>query len=100
MAIDHCPICGELDFWGKHRCPPKWKVFNAEYGGEDDFKTIFAASAEEAAEKYGEWYDQGGDYTLANGDILTVEVEPEMGGERKKLIVSAEPKIYYHADMV
>jgi hypothetical protein len=72
-------------------------VFHEDYLG-DDSKTIYAIDHEQAAERYGEYYNSDGDYSLMNNEI-TVDVVDE-SGERKRFKVGAEPSIHYNSEEI
>ncbi len=54
-----CKICGEWGWFGKHACPPEWGWRTDDTHSEDDWSTVYARDAEEAAEKAAEAYDEG-----------------------------------------
>lgn len=56
----------------------KYKVYFEEYMG-DDHEEFDAVSFEDAAEKFADYYDSQGDYTVVNGNDITVQVEDDMG---------------------
>ena len=100
MAFERCETCGEYGHFGEtvfkdHKCEPKWSVREHEENFHPgDWRTVHAADAEAAAEKYGEHdcedcemidsYQRGNGMRLEvldKGKIrtfqVTVEFEPE-----------------------
>lgn len=74
MSYSRCLECGEYDWLDKHRCPPRWTVYE-ERDTEEDALVIRARSAESAAEKWAERYDQD----AAEGIIC--------GGRREPVVI-------------
>lgn len=89
-----CSICGEHDFAGRHRCPPR---FEARYDHDDDsdFVAVYAADAQTAAERFHERRFSDMDYAMdvtvivrdsqrrrATYDVH-VEAVPEFSGSLK-----------------
>jgi len=101
----YCPKCGEIDWYAMgyqsshapHRCAPIWKV-SLEEDYPEYHKEIYALSAEEAAEKYAKEWDSG-DYTIVNGDNITVIVE-DAYGKVHEFEISAYTDIIYTATEV
>ena len=52
----------------------EWSVWDEDDGGEKDACTVHAVDAQEAAEKYAEWIDSQGDYTIVGGSNVTLSV--------------------------
>ena len=76
-----CNVCNEHYFsWeeDRHKCSPRWKVWEPN-SGEDaaNSSTIRAADAEAAAERWASEYDNDGDYTIIGGTDVTVCVLAE-----------------------
>lgn len=72
--MDRCPTCGEWDYGpGPHRCPTAWLVWCVDWD-EDVYNVTptYAWTPEEAAEKWAEEDDAGGDYTIIGGTEVTV----------------------------
>jgi hypothetical protein len=92
--VSWCRKCGEYE-WSTHRCPPKWECRVVDYQGEDDWRGFYAADAEAAAEKAAERFDCG-DYTLLQGDEITVVVRSS-NGEESRWICTGETVPQYHA---
>lgn len=62
---DRCETCGEWIYSKHHRCPPRWEV-RAE--DETEWRVVWAQTAEEAAEKFTEEYENNyADYSIAGG---------------------------------
>jgi hypothetical protein len=95
MSYKKCEKCGEYHF-DTEKCGEIFNVFHEEYLGEQP-KQIRAHSHEEAAEKYGEYYNKSSDYDLMDEEI-TVIVERQ--GILKKYSVFAEQKITYHTNHI
>lgn len=56
--------------WGDraHTCPPRWQVYEEGYhAGWDDARIVYARQADEAAERYAQESDEGGDYDIVGG---------------------------------
>jgi hypothetical protein len=95
--MDQCPVCKKFIFRSDpkpHKCPPKFEVGHEDYLGEDK-ETIYTYSHQEAAEKYGEWYDSRSDHELLDGEEIDVTVSGE--GETKKFRVGGECVPEYRA---
>lgn len=91
-----CSECGEYHFVNQD-CEPAWKVFYEPWLG-DDFKIVRALDEEDAAIRFGAYYNERADYALMNE---TIEVFVENGdGEKVKYKVSAEPSINYSASTI
>lgn len=77
----------------------QFKVYHDDYMGSDDFKVIEAFDHEQAAEKYAEYYDSDGDYSVVGGSNILVKVEgPD--GDARFLSVSGESVPSYNASDV
>ncbi len=96
MSYERCKICGKYDFIDRHKCSPKWEATIPEYYG-DEWVEVYAFDEESAAENMAERYNSNGDYSLMNGNEITVLVKKPGGEEVKTFICSAEPDIIYHA---
>ncbi len=85
-----CPKCEEytvdLRF---HQCPPTWLVRLPSYH-DDGFDEVLADNAEQAAQKFAEQYDQGGDYNVVGGSPIDVFVSGPNGEDEKKFHVEGE----------
>ena len=84
-----CEVCKEWH-WTDKQCDPEYLVYHEDYMG-DEPKSVRAFDHEEAAIKYGQWYNQD-DYDLMNE---TIQVKVEKDGEIKFFEVGAEPEIHY-----
>lgn len=80
-----------------HRCPPTWRVRLPSYHGDDGFDEITAPTAERAAAKFGEQYDQGGDYTVVSGSPIDVVVSNANGENERAFTVEGEAVATYYA---
>lgn len=74
MAGDYtrCDTCGNYGWVESHRCPPEWQC-RRQGESDDDWITVRASDAEEAAETAVEEFDQD-DHHLMRGGTLEVEV--------------------------
>ncbi len=88
--FEKCHICREYH-WVGESCEPEYLVYHEEYLG-DESKSVRAYDHEDAAVKYGKYYNEDGEYSLMNDEI---EVKVEKDGEVKWFKVSAEPDIHY-----
>lgn len=79
-----------------HSCPPMWEARIFETKWENDWVEVRARDAEQAATKFAEQYDQGGDYDIIQrgGD----EIEVRKSGDDKIVMVdvSAESVPHYY----
>jgi hypothetical protein len=69
--FERCPMCREWGWFGgasfNHFCKPAWECRIESTHGDDEWKTIHARDAEEAAEKFAEHYDcEGGEYAIVS----------------------------------
>ncbi len=96
-----CPKCEgytvDIKF---HQCPPTWRVRLLPYHGEDDYDEVLANSAQQAAQKFAEQYDQGGDYTVVGGSPIEVLVSGHKSENEKKYHVEGEAVATYYAQEV
>jgi len=93
--FNRCEVCKEWH-WKNEKCAPEYFVFHDEYLG-DEAKSVRAYSHEEAASKYGQYYDEE-DYPLVDGETIKVKVEKD--GVIKFFEVGAEPKIHYTSNEI
>lgn len=98
LDFRRCPTCKEFGWFGRerdnHRCAPEWSWRIDDMHGPDEWGTIHALDAEDAAVKAGEIYDTD-EYSLLRGGEVTVFVRYK-GGEVTHWTVSGEsvPKYY------
>jgi len=80
--MSFCEKCGVFKFRAeKHRCPPRWMVWEPQQGEEREDAGIYhAADAESAAEKWADETDNCGDYTILQGEAARVLVAKESDG--------------------
>ena len=96
IGYEYCARCSDFRHNNQHghTCHPEWEIWT-----EDDCRegalTVRTATAEQAAEKWGEIYDNG-DYTIIGGDPETVLVA-RAGADPVKFSVSAEAVATYYA---
>jgi hypothetical protein len=92
MRYEKCNRCGDYNF-NECECQcKKYRIYHEDYLDENGHD-IFASSFNDAAKKYGEYYNQD-DGRLLDG-LIEIEIE-DSEGVRKKFDVSAEPDIYYN----
>lgn len=94
-----CKICDEWGFAGIHKCAPEWECRIKEDDG-DDWSTEHGYHADDIAVKYAERCDRNGDYTVARGSSVIVEVRKNASDEIKFFEVTAEMIPDYSADEV
>ena len=92
--FNRCAECGEWH-WHNEKCAPEYYVYHEDYMG-DEAKSVRAYSHEDAALKYGEYYNQDG-YPLMDD---TIQVKVEKDGEIKFFEVGAEPDIHYSSNEI
>lgn len=85
-----CDVCKEWH-WTNEKCDPEYLIYHEEYLS-DEGKSVRANSHEDAALKYGQYYNQD-DYPLMN-DTIQVKVK-DKDGVIKFFEVGAEPDIHY-----
>lgn len=84
----HCPLCGELDIFGNHKCDPQWYCIHADDYGDDEFvpmaetftdegREIFARDAEQAAIKFAEYYQASGAWYPSEMTVLVMDRHEE-----------------------
>lgn len=99
-----CKTCGEWGWFGEgalrfgaHKCAPIWEAHMHETKWQDDWSEVHANDAEEAASKFAEEYDRGGDYDIIRRGSAEIEVRKQ-GDETVTLVdVSAESVPQYRA---
>jgi len=92
-----CPICGNYDWIGNHKCPPKWlcsddQEFERDERPDADYMqenghAIFATDAEKAAISFAEYYQAREAFYP---DEMTVFVMDESREKIWKYIVDRE----------
>ncbi len=99
-----CPTCDEYGWFDmqhsrNHTCAPTWeaRIFTRQY--EEEWTSVHGLDAEEAAAKFCEQYDAGGDYDIVRRGGDEIEVRKSEGDEVIIVDVSAEsvPHYYGHA---
>lgn len=96
MSFTKCKTCERYHF-SDQSCGDQFTVFHDDYLGEEG-KKIYAFDFEEAAERYGQYYNSDGDYSLMNNEITIDVVDEE--GERKRFKVGAESIIHYTSEEI
>jgi hypothetical protein len=96
-----CPICGENGWFGalhnaNHVCDPTWeaRIFTRQY--EEEWTTVHGSDAEDAAAKFCENYDAGGDYDIVRRGGDEIEVRKSEGAEIVIVDVEAETVPHYY----
>lgn len=106
MSEAFCKVCGHfMMFPDSHRCPPMWECWSEDYGEtrERSAQKVRASDAEEAAEKYAEQSDEGGDYTIIKGspvDVCVVPLGAPAGTKPSRFHVEGESVPEYTASAV
>jgi len=103
-TFGHCPVCREYDIlvgsrFVVHRCKPAWEC-RLETMDADDWRTVYAADEEIAAEKFAERYDcESAEYSIisSGGDGYFIFVRKPDASEAKKFSISAESVPHYTA---
>lgn len=95
MKFKKCEVCKEYH-WTDDKCQPEYFVYHEEYLG-DESKTIRATNHEDAALKYGQYYNTQNDYVLIN-DSTKVKVEKD--GVIKFFEIGAEPDVHYTSNEI
>jgi hypothetical protein len=94
-----CKTCGSLTYSGTgHVCPPAWWAWDAEVEDPEpeEKQKVHAWTAQAAAERWAELYDDG-EVSIAYGDDKTVCVEPVAGGAVERFDVSGYMTPVYNA---
>ena len=94
-----CPVCGEygwfdMQFNKNHTCALIWeaRIYTRKY--EEDWHTVHANDAEQAAAKFCETYDQNGEYDIVRRGGEEIEVRKSDGD--KVIIVDIEAETVPH----
>lgn len=91
----NCNRCGAYGVHRQHHtCPPVWRV-RVESEGPDEFSDVFAADAEQAAEKFCERFDSDLDYSIIRAGQAVLIVERD--GAKVRVHVEAESLPHYSA---
>jgi len=97
MGYNKCSKCNEYH-WDDGHCADPYNVSHEEYLG-DEPKIIYAWSSENAASKYGIYYNTHTDYALMNSDPIEIIVTDKKG-KSEKFNVWAEPDIKYNTELI
>ena len=93
-----CNICKEYYFSDKHYCGTKYEIWTDEEGDSREYGSCYyGQNAENAAEKWAKNYNEDGDYSLMNEEKIVIVLNTETNQEIK-VVVSAEPDIYYSSN--
>lgn len=81
------PFCEKCSghYITSHTCPPLWEARVYETKWENDWTEVYGVNEEDAAEKFAEQYDCGGDYDIVKRGGEEIEVRKL--GEDKIVIV-------------
>lgn len=90
-----CPVCDTFAWMDRHVCPSVW-MCRLE-GNDNDWSTIYALDPEDAAERFAEQYDSGGEYTIVREGEARVEVQLQDRETIKLFEVTAESVPQYSA---
>ncbi len=104
-----CPTCGVYDYFGTgfgaHKCKPAWEC-RGDWQDDDEWQTIHAIDAEEAAEKYAEKYDcESGEYAIVSGNgrdetIILTRKPDNSGLTPERWVIEAETIPHYRATKI
>ena len=83
---DFCPKCEQFADLSRHRCPPEWLAFHADYMAESEAEPAFSHSADGAAESYAERQFADWEYP----DEMEIWVKKEGDKVWQKFIVTVE----------
>jgi len=116
--MSKCATCGEelLFSDGRHRCLPRWEVWDERYYREEMSITVRAPNPKRAVERWAFLADRHGgirdyrtrggylfdieDYGIDSGDVVTVCVMRHGGDTIHRYIVSGEMVPKYYARLV
>lgn len=83
-----CSRCGEYDFFGNHKCPPRWLCIHAEdYGNnifppvdfmDEEGTEIYAPDAAKAAIKFAEKYQAKSTWYPAEMTVMVMDSNYDM----------------------
>lgn len=89
-----CPICKEWGFSAGHWCKPEWEACDTE---DQEWETVRAADAEDAAEIYCSRHDPFNEYGTVSAS-RTVLVRPIGRNDlRRQFLVTGELQPVYNA---
>ena len=103
MDFRKCLVCGEHGWFDSptrnHVCAPVWeaRIYTREY--EEDWHTVYAHDAEQAAAKFCETYDQNGEYNIVRCGGEEIEVRKSEGSEVFFVAVDAENVPHYYGHL-
>ena len=100
------PCCCEWDFTTTHHCKPlfHWReardppFVDITGRSEEDWSPVRAWDAERAAASAGEQYDQDGEYYLAQGNDMLIEVRSPGGEVTRWRVVGESVPIVHRED--
>lgn len=88
-----CPTCKEMMlpeslFLPSHECPPQWEICEE---GDDEWETIYAPSADEAACRWLEWRHHGSGVHEQEMRTVIVRGQGDTEGTRYTVRMQLEP---------
>ena len=95
--MSYCKKCKAYLFDSEistHRCLPAWRCWQPDEVDEDDARTVYAADAEDAAEKYAEIKDSDDREWSSDGDTVSINVRGA-DGEVTAWLVDCGVEAYY-----
>lgn len=106
-----CRICDEYMYAsGPHKCPPEWEIIPEDECGlwtksrPPEWSLGYGADEEHAVERWAEYRDRNGDYTILSGHEAVVYVrrpaDEDLVGPApaQRWVVSGESVPHYSAD--
>jgi hypothetical protein len=101
MATDDyvtCRLCGGFGRRDMHTCPPIWEWRETLNYGEDEWQEVYARTAEIAAEKAAERYDQDDYHLIRNsGASIVIIIRNPATGEVSHWSCCGESLPHYYA---
>lgn len=98
---ERCRECGHWQWGRHHECPPLHDVQDVLGGchAEDEWDAIHARSPRDAAERWAQRHDEGGDYDIVNGSPATLRVRLSGTSEWQTFVVHGETVPDYTAHL-
>lgn len=90
-----CPTCHKYDFLSRHKCAPVWEA--RIFGDGDEWYDVHGWDVEDAAAKFAERYDEGGDYDIIRRGSAEIEVRKQGDATIIMVDISAESVPQYYA---
>lgn len=99
-AYAQCPECNRWS-WLPHKCAPLWEwLADKTLVAEDDWSSVRARDAKEAAETAGEEWDQEDHYLIRSGQPTTITIRNPRTQEVTRWAVSGEAVPQYRATQI